>query len=178
MYIFAIAAAAVALGFYEYVVKPNLASAQVGGPSAPTGPAFTAGGKIKVGDIVTVSAVSIEPNEGPGGSIDSATGLDSGVQSETILMTPDTFASGTPIPIPTDADKQALTNVDALSSSGGTVNLVVTATGLASNGTGTAPTGTPISIGVLQVPGLSTRLAAIFLNASVQRIVRNGQVVP
>jgi hypothetical protein len=169
MYLFGIIGVAVVLGFYEYVVKSNLPAAQVGGPPAPTGPAFTATGKIKVGDIVTVAMVSIEPN------ITSEGG--NGVQSETVLMTPNTAAQGTPLPNFTPAENAAMDALEDAASSGGTIDLLVTATGIAADGTGAAPAGVPLSIGVMQTPGISARVPAVFLNASVQRIVRDGKVV-
>jgi hypothetical protein len=159
MYIFGIVAAAVALGFYEYVVKPNLPSAQVGGPAAATGPAFTAGGKIKVGDVVTVSMVSLEPNP-----------LENRIPTKD-----DPQSIFDNAPVPTQAESAILNSLDNAAQSGGTIDLLVTATGLSANDSGNA---VPVSIGILQAPGITTRLAAVFLNASVQRITRNGQVVP
>ncbi len=172
MWIFGLLGVAAAVGFYEYVVKPNLASSQIGGPAKdPGNPAFTAGGKIRVGDVVTVAIVSVDPNKEPAASGDHT------VQSETVLMSKDNAAQGEPVPTLSDGDEQILESLDQATSSGGTVDLIVTATGLSTPDVSGAPS-VPISIGVIQLPGLSARLPGVFLNASVQRIVRNGQVIP
>jgi len=157
MWIFAVAAGVVALGFYEYVVKPNLPSAQVGGPAPAE--TFTSGGKIKVGDTVTVSAVSLEPSPFEDHMANQAD-VDAG-------RVP-------PVPVLSEQDQSIVNSLEALTDTGGTVDLIVTATGLITEGTAGR---VPASIGVVQAPGLSVRIPMAFLNASVQRIVRDGKVI-
>lgn len=151
MWPFLIAGVLVA-GFYKYVVAPNMPSAQIGGP--PAKETFTAGGKIKVGDIVTVSMVSVEPNSAET-NIDTLADQQAGK----------TFASP-----PTEQELSILDGLEAAAEAGGTTDLLVTATGLSKGAV-------PASIGIIQIPGITTRLPVSFLNASVQRIVRDGKVV-
>lgn len=112
---------------------------------------FTSPGKVQVGDIVSVAMVSAEP-----------------ASSETQV-------DGDPFVLnPLD---QAVLNAipDSVVQSGAMMQLQITrATFPAPGGSGK---GQPISIGIIVDPKLSGRVPAVFLDGSVQRIIRNGQVV-